>query len=107
MRYVPEGEVEPPALRRLRLLVMGLTIVLIVGFVAMVATIVIRLGFGGGAEPVSADSISLPIDAEVVATGQGRGTLHFLLRSPDGTEALHIFDANSGDEISRTVLVRE
>lgn len=104
---------EPPFLRRLRLMVMVLIVVLILGVLTIAATIVIRLGFGAGdaprAEPtaISADGIILPSGHEVIATGQGPGTVHFLMRAPDGNEALYLFDEITGHEISRTPISRQ
>lgn len=105
MPYVPEGEVEPAPLRRLRWLVNVLIVVLIVGFLAMVATIVIRLGFGATAERVALEELVLPDGAEIVVTGQGPGTLHMVLRE-NGVETLHIYDGRTGRLLSRTTITR-
>jgi len=108
MRYAAEDEEEPPALRRLRLLVMVMMVVLMIGILTIAATIVIRLGFGGAAataEPVSASELIVP-QGEVLATGQGPGTVHVLLRSPDGEEVLLVYDAGSGAQISATKVTR-
>lgn len=109
MRYAPEDEPELPHLRRLRLMVMALMGVLMLGILAIAATIVIRLGFGsdsGAVVGVSAASIALPADAEVIATGQGPGTVHVTLRASDGTESLWILDAETGDKLSATPITR-
>jgi hypothetical protein len=89
---------EPPRLRRLRWLVTGLMVALIVGVLSIAATIVIRLGFLGGSElaPVTAPEFRLPEGHEVVAVGRGEGTVLFFLRAPDGTESLHAFDQQTG-----------
>ena len=105
MTYTPEGEAEPPQVRRLRQMVMVLIVVLILGFVAMVGTIVIRLGVKGGAEAVTAENLRLPDGAEIVATGQGPGTLHVVVRQ-DGSELLIVFDKDTGEELSRTRIER-
>jgi hypothetical protein len=101
---------EPAHLRRLRWLVTGLTIVLIVGVLAIAATIVIRLGFGVGEAvsggPVRAERFELPAAAEIVAVGRGPGTVLFVLREPDGAEALHVFDGESGARESRSAITR-
>ena len=101
---------EPAHLRRLRLLVTGLTVVLIVGVLAIAATIVIRLGFGIGEAfsggPVRAERFDLPAGAEIVAVGRGSGTVMFVLRSADGTEGLHVFDEASGALESRSAIGR-
>lgn len=99
-------EKEPPQVRQLRLLVMVLIVVLILGFLAIVATIVIRLGIGGApGQGVAVEQLALPA-GEIVATGQGPGTLHVVLRGPDGVETLRIFHAGTGEEKSATVLQR-
>jgi Family of unknown function (DUF6476) len=102
---------EPSHLRRLRWLVTGLTVVLIVGVLAIAATIVIRLGFGVGEAfsggPVRAERFALPAGAEIVAVGRGAGSVIFVLRAPDGAEALHVFDAASGEPESRSAITRE
>lgn len=108
MSYTQEDEEEPPQLRLLRRLVMALLVVLMLGIVTIAATIVIRLGFPGDpAEPVLAETLTVPPGHEVIATGQGPGTVHLTLRGPDGAQVLHIFDAGTGTELSRTALIRE
>lgn len=73
-------------------------VALIVGVLAIAATIVIRFGFlgGQGTVPLTAAEFSLPTGQEVVALGRGEGTVLFLLRAPDGTETLHAFDRRTG-----------
>lgn len=89
----------------------GLTAVLIVGVLAIAATIVIRLGFGVGEAfsggPVRAERFALPAGADIVAVGRGQGTVVFVLRGSDGEEALHVFDQASGEPESRTIITRE
>lgn len=98
---------EPPHLRRLRWLVIGLTVVLILGVLAIAATIVMRLGFGfGGAGPVTAERFDLP-PGEIVAVGRGEGTVLFVLRRPDGTETLRVYDARSGAPAGESAISRE
>jgi hypothetical protein len=101
---------EPAHLRRLRWLVTGLTVVLIVGVLAIAATIVIRLGFGVGevfsGGPVRAARFELPAGAEIVAVGRGPGTVIFVLREPDGAESLHVFNEASGAPESRSAITR-
>jgi hypothetical protein len=107
MTYTPEDEEEPPQLRRLRLLVMALIVVLMLGIVTIAATIVIRLGFPSvPVEPVPVEALTIPKAHEVIASGQGPGTVHLTLRGPDGVEALYVFDAETGKELSRTTLTR-
>ena len=78
---------------------------------AIAATIVIRLGFGVGeafsSGPVDAERFALPAGAEIVAVGRGPGTVMFVLREPEGVEALHVFDASTGARESRSEIKRE
>ncbi|MEM0988568.1 MAG: DUF6476 family protein [Pseudomonadota bacterium] len=109
MRYVPEDEEEPPKVRRLRLMTMSLMGVLMVGFVFMVAVIVIKVGFGGfipTAEPALSKAFGLPRHGEVVATGQGKGTVLFLIRDSGGGETLWVHDSRTGDILSQSRIVR-
>ena len=85
--------------------------VLIVGVLAIAATIVIRLGFGVGESfsggPVRAERFALPEGAEIVAVGRGQGTVIFVLRAADGAESLYVFDARSGALESRSAIARD
>jgi hypothetical protein len=111
VQHLDSGLGEPSHLRRLRWLVTGLTVVLIVGVLAIAATIVIRVGFGVGEAsadgPVRAERFALPAGADIVAVGRGPGTVLFVLREDDGAEALHVFDEASGAAESRSVIARE
>ena len=110
MRYAAsEDEEELPHLRRLRRMVMALMVVLMLGIVAIAATIVIRLGLGGDdpvPRPITAASLILPADHQIIATGRGPGEVHFTVVSPDGAELLIVLDAASGAERSRTLITR-
>lgn len=107
MRYADETEEEPPQLRRLRLLVTVLMVVLILGIVTIAGTIVIRLGFPAGFGPVAAEALVLRPDEQIVAAGQGKGTVVLTVRDAEGAETLVVFDAGSGEELSRTPIRRE
>jgi hypothetical protein len=110
-QHPDDGLPEPPRLRRLRWLVTALTVVLMLGVLAIAATIVIRLGFGVGATfstvPVRAKQFQLPAGAEIVAVGRGAGTVMFVLRLPDGAEALHLFDETTGAATGRSLITRD
>ncbi|MEL7154916.1 MAG: DUF6476 family protein [Pseudomonadota bacterium] len=109
MSYVPEGEEEPPQIRRLRVLVMVMMVVLMLGIVTIAATIVIRLGFGGepSAQKLTAEAIALPSGAEITALGHGSDGVLVTIRRSDGTEALRLHDAATGDLVEETLIVRE
>ncbi|MEM7422820.1 MAG: DUF6476 family protein [Pseudomonadota bacterium] len=99
---------EPPFLKRLRILVMVLIVVLIVGFIAIASTLVIRLGFlGGRAEPIKAEALALPAGSEITGLGRASGAVLVTVRSADGRERLLNFDAGSGALVSETDIMRD
>lgn len=91
---------EPPSLRRLRLLVSVLMGVLILGFVAVSAMLVIRLGDLGGAE--RADTAVTPLvsavsgAARIVAAGRESGQIVVVIEDPSGSRFVMGFDGESG-----------
>ena len=87
-------------------MVMALLIVLMLGILTIAATIVIRLGFAGGGEGVAAQGITLP-EGEILSTGQGEGTVLFVIRGAGGAEVLYVFDAGTGERLSATGVDRE
>ena len=109
MSYVPEGEEEPPQIRRLRVLVMVMLVVLMLGIVTIAATIVIRLGFGGepSAQKLTADAIALPAGAEITALGHGPSGVLITVRQEDGSEVLRLHDAATGRLLRETAIIRE
>lgn len=109
MIHTPENEEEPPQLRRLRVMVMVLLVVLMLGIVTIAATIVIRLGIGGGpqAQNLTAESLVLPQDATISALGHGPDGVLVTIRRTDGSEALRLHDAGSGALIRETAILRE
>ena len=109
MSYVPEGEEEPPQIRRLRVMVMVLLVVLMLGIVTIAATIVIRLGIGGGpqAQTLTAEAIALPEGAEITALGHGPDGVLVTIRRGDGSEALRLHNAGTGELVRETAILRE
>ena len=109
MSYVPEGEEEPPQIRRLRVLVMVMLVVLMLGIVTIAATIVIRLGFGGepSAQKLTADAIALPSGAGITALGHGPNGVLVTVELEDGSEVLRLHDAETGALKRETAIVRE
>lgn len=85
---------------------------LIIGILSVAAVLVIRLGGlspapGGFGGPVAAEQLVLPEGAEVLALGQGEGTVLVLLREGESRESLRVFDAESGAVLSTTPIARE
>ncbi len=110
MAYDPDEEViEPPQVRRLRLLVMALMVVLMLGIVTIAVTIVIRLGFAGeaSAQKLTAEAIALPVGAEITALGHGPSGVLVTVRQKDGSEVLRLHDAASGRLLRETAIIRE
>jgi hypothetical protein len=101
---------EPPQVRRLRLMVNALLVVLMVGMVVVVAAMVLKLGALGSAPalaPVTAQGLTLPEGAEVVAVGQGGAGVLVVTRDAAGAETLRAFDPVSGAQVSATPIMRE
>ena len=99
---------QSPELRWLRRLVTGLLVVLILATLAIAGTIVIRLGLlveGPDLTAPRAEAFVLPEGHEIVAVGRGPGEALFVLRAPDGTERLHVFDA-AGGALRHTAVIR-
>lgn len=97
-------------MRRLRLLVSLLTVVLIGGMVVIATAMVIRLASVSDAPklaPISAEGLTLPHGAEVVAVGQGGAGVMMVTRDAAGAETLRVFDPASGAQISATPITRK
>ncbi|GMG81815.1 hypothetical protein LNKW23_10280 [Paralimibaculum aggregatum] len=125
----PDDEApEPPALRRLRLLVSLLMAVLILGTITVSGALVMRLGMiGPGAAPepaagaggaaavappamdpvaVAAEALALPEGERVVAVGRAGPELLLVTEDASGTERLRGYDAATGAARSVTRLER-
>lgn len=86
---------------------MVMMIVLMAGILTIAATIVIRLGFGGGAQAVPAAAFSVP-KGKITGLGRGEGTVLMVVRDAEGIEWLHVFDAGKGGKpLSVSRVVRE
>lgn len=110
MAYDPDEElVEPPQIRRLRLLVMALMVVLMLGIVTIAVTIVIRLGFNDvpSAQKLTAEAIALPAGAKITALGHGPHGVLVSVQMQDGSEKLRLHDATTGTLIRESVIARE
>ena len=83
---------EPPHLRTLRRLVNALTVVLILGFLTVVAVIVIRFASPATPPPEIPENIALPSGETAQAVTLGRNWVAVVSEGADGTEHIHIFN---------------
>lgn len=91
-------------------MVSALLVVLMAGMVVVVAAMVLKLGAVGGSPklaPVTAQGLTLPVGAEVVAVGQGGAGVLVITRDASGAETLRAFDPASGAQVSATAIARE
>src|SRR6185436_19591962 len=93
----PEDFPEPPRLRQLRWLVNALTATLIVGVIAIVTLLVIRLGPTPPA-PRLPPSVRLPAGESAEAVTFGEGWLAVVTIDGGGQERIRVLDSRSGDE---------
>jgi len=95
----PEDFPEPPRLRQLRWLVNALTATLIVGVIAIVTLLVIRLGpTGAPPSPGLPPSVRLPAGESARAVTFGSGWLAVVTVDGGGQERVRVLDARTGAE---------
>lgn len=94
---------EPRRLRQLRWLVNALTLTLIVGFLVIVATLVIRLG-GGPPLPVLPEAVALPPGENARAVTFGAGWVAVVTVDAAGVERIRVWDSASGTERASLVI---
>jgi hypothetical protein len=96
----PDEPPEPPRLRALRRLVTGLTVALIIGVIAVAATLVIRLAAPPAAgldlRRLEAEALAAPAGEVVTATGGLGGALVLATEDPEGRRRLRFYDPRSG-----------
>lgn len=92
-----------PRLRFLKGLVIFLAVLLVVGFAAVVATIVYRIGDrnekpeASQAEALPPVTVDLPEGARLVNVLNYRGELALQVAFPDGHQAIMMLDTNTGN----------
>jgi len=93
---------EPPRLRQLRRLVNLLTVTLILGVIATVALLVIRLSAlrpdPAGRLPALPSAVSLPAGETARAVTFGAGWVAVVTADPEGHERIRVLDARTGAE---------
>ncbi|MFO1209265.1 MAG: DUF6476 family protein [Amaricoccus sp.] len=94
----PEDFPEPPRLRQLRWLVNALTATLIVGVIAIVTLLVIRLGPMPQSSPPLPPSVRLPAGESARAVTFGSGWMAVVTVDAGGKERIRVLDARTGDE---------
>jgi hypothetical protein len=93
----PEDFPEPPRLRQLRWLVNALTATLIVGVIAIVTLLVIRLGPPSPA-PRLPPEVRLPAGERAEAVTLGKGWIAVVTVDGDRQERIRVLDARTGRE---------
>ena len=89
-----DGFPEPPRLRQLRLLVTTLTVTLILGVIAIVALLVIRLA--PTPAPTLPPRIRLPAGESARAVTLGQGWLAVVTVDGSGHERIRVLDRTTG-----------
>jgi len=95
---------EPPHLRTLRRLVNILTVVFILGFLTIVAVIVMRFASLGTPAPQMPENIALPSGETAQAVTLGRGWMAVVSQNQDGQETIYIF--NPDGSLRESVLIK-
>jgi len=103
---------EPPKLRFLRRMVVALTATLMVGVLAIAASIVITVSRDRAPAPLAggadlAASIALPAGETLVAAAASGGVLTVATRSGEGAETLRLFDAATGAALGAVAVTRD
>ena len=101
---------ELPQFRTLRRLITILTATLIVGIMTIAAGLIWRIASEPGARAiakVTAEEVSIPADAKVIAVGATASSLTVAIRDGEGGEAVLVFHPETGALISRTAINRD
>lgn len=93
MDTAPQDPPLPPGLRALQRLVTVLMVVMIMGFLVLVAALVMRLNAGG---PELPGTLALPDGAEPAAFTQGSDWVAVVVRDEAGGERILIYDRLTG-----------
>ena len=100
---------ELPQFRTLRRLITILTATLIIGIMTIAAVLIWRIASEPGprvAANVTADQVTIPAGAEIIAAGATPAALTLAIRDGEG-EALLVFHPETGALLSRTTISRE
>ena len=99
---------EPPRLKLLRWMVMGLMVTMMLGVVVIAGTVAVRLWAPTpAAQPVEAGALALPEGAEITGLGASPVEILATVRLPDGAEALLTFRRADGELLSQTPIRRD
>jgi hypothetical protein len=85
--------------------VIGLGLLILAGFVVVAVTLVTRMQGLDEERPPFSSSISVPQGAQIAETVPSDRTLVLRLALPDGSAALLMIDAESGNEVGRVRLI--
>ncbi|MEM7523175.1 MAG: DUF6476 family protein [Pseudomonadota bacterium] len=106
----PDNWGELPQFRTLRRMVTILTATLTIGVLTIAATLVIRILTEDGPGPatdLTAEAVSLPAAAEILAVGATPSALTIAVRDEDGAETLRVFHPKTGALMSTVVISRD
>ena len=98
---------EPPHLRTLRRLVNALTVVLILGFLTVVAVIVIRFASPATPPPELPENLALPNGETARAVTLGDEWVAVVSKNDSGAEFIHIFNPDGSIRDSVQIKGRE
>lgn len=102
-----QDQPEPPRLKFLRWLVIGLTVTMILGLITIVVLMIMTF-MRTGDRPTTVDApaqITLPGGEAAQAFTKGNGWNAVVTRDADGQDRIHILDPESG-EIRQTILIK-
>jgi hypothetical protein len=97
---------EPPRLRRLRRMVMGLTAALTFGILVIAGALVWRVATDRSGPAITAEQVVLPEGLEITAVGGDGALLLITTRAPDGRERIHAFSKSDGALVSEVDVAR-
>ncbi|MTH98074.1 hypothetical protein [Roseibium sp. RKSG952] len=88
---------------KLRRLLLGSSLIMFVGFIAVFAAIFYKINSGGPEAAIEfPSSIAVTAGGEVTQMATGNGVILFVVKGTDGADSLVRVDAESGAILSRT-----
>jgi hypothetical protein len=82
-------------------LVIGMGVLILVGFVVVAVTLVMRAQGGREAKAPFQNMVRLPAGGQIIETRLSDDRILLRVRNADGAEALIVLDADNGQEMGR------